>query len=291
MNSERIKVFTTKKAENAHALVGILKQYNIHAEVIQMNDSYEIHVNSGTSEAAKVLITKHIRKPGSSSLNTVKASFLDNYRVTSIIIALLLITFFLTSFGRYMDQASGLFFNDIEYIRSVKDNRFIEVAQYTNSLEAITKGQIWRVITPSLLHKNLIHFLLIIIFMIQFGRTIENTSGRAYLTVLCVISSITCNFIEYKLSGVHFGGMSGVILSLYGFIWMRSTTDLKYAGKLHVSIHIFMAAIVLCGLMNIFFINNRLGSIAGLVIGMLWGFLSCNFLPKDRRIPKKEKLL
>ena len=290
MNSGRVKIFAAKKAENAHSLVGILKQYNIEAEVVSRNEVHEIHVLPDFSEAAKVIINKNIKKPGERALNIPKASFVEQHRVTVAIVGILILAFFLTSFGRYMDNTRYLFFSDIDYIRSVKDNRFVEVAQYNNSLTEITNGQVWRIITPSLLHKNLIHFLLIIAFMIQLGRTIESISGRFYLICLCTVSAIASNFLEFKLSGVHFGGMSGVILCLYGFIWMRSTADVKYAGKLHSIFHIFMAALILSGLMDIFFVNNRYGCIGGLAIGLIWGICSTKFLPQNRLIPKKQNL-
>ena len=89
MNSGRIKIFAAKKAENAHSLVGILKQYNINAEVVSRNGAHEIHVPEPSSEAAKVIINKNIKKPGEKALNIPKASFVEQHRVTVTIVGLL----------------------------------------------------------------------------------------------------------------------------------------------------------------------------------------------------------
>ncbi|MCH2207369.1 MAG: rhomboid family intramembrane serine protease [Lentisphaerales bacterium] len=287
MNSAKAKIFTTKIKENAHSLVGILKQYNIDSEVITMNDDFEIHTQESVADAARVIINKHIKKPRSAN-EFPQQQLLNQYKATAIIAILLIASFFMTEFGRYMDNAKLFYFSDVDYIRSIKDNRLIEVAQYTNNMDQINSGQFWRLITPSFLHKNLVHFLLILTFLIQFGRTIEETSGRTYLLAMCFISSILSNFLEFKLSNAHFGSMVGTIYCLYGFIWMRSLIDTKYAGKLNQIVHMFMLGLILSGFMNIFFINNRFGSLGDLAIGVAWGLFSAKFLPQNRLIPKKK---
>ena len=53
MNSAKAKIFTTKIKENAHSLVGILKQYNIDSEVITINGNFEIHTKESVADAAR----------------------------------------------------------------------------------------------------------------------------------------------------------------------------------------------------------------------------------------------
>ena len=290
MNSVKaIIVFTTKIEENAHSLIGILKQYNIESELVCMNGNYELHTKESVADAARVIINKHIKKPKTTQKFPQKDLFSSN-RATACIVIAMIVVFFITSFGRYMDNAKILYFSDVNYVRSVKANRFIEVAQYKNNMDKITGGQLWRLITPSFLHKNLVHFLLLLAFLFQFGRIIEEISGRTYLLAMFFVSAIVSNFLEFKISNAHFGGMTGTVYCLYGFIWIRSLIDTKYAGKLNQIVHAFMLGLILSGFMNIFYINNRFGSIGGLIIGIGWGVFSAKFLPQNRLIPKKKNL-
>lgn len=289
MNAVKAIVFTTKVEENAHSLIGILKQYNIESELISMNGNYEIHTKESVADAARVIINKHIKKPKTAH-QFPQQDLISSNRATACIVILMIVVFFITSFGRYMDKAKILYFSDVDYVRSVKANRFIEVAQYKNNMDRINSGELWRLVTPSFLHKNLVHFLLLLAFLFQFGRTIEEISGRTYLLAMFFVSAIVSNFLEFKISNAHFGGMTGTVYCLYGFIWIRSLIDTKYAGKLNQIVHMFMLGLILSGFMNIFYINNRFGSIGGLAIGLAWGIFSAKFLPQNRLIPRKQNL-
>ncbi|MCM8533635.1 MAG: rhomboid family intramembrane serine protease [Lentisphaeraceae bacterium] len=283
-------ILTTKKAESAHTLVGILKQHNINAQVDSQDEKHNLQVLSDKVEVAKIIVNKHIKTPKKKNAGLAHELISSDCRVTFTLLALTIIVFFLCSFGKYMDNADFLFFTDIDYIRSVKANRFIEVAQYNNNLDEIKSGQVWRLFTPIFLHKSLIHFLFACVFLVYFCRTIEDISGKAYLIALTVASALLTNFIEFKFNSAHFGGMSAIIATLYGFVWMRSLTDVKYAGKITPALHMFVTALILSGFLNLFFVNNKFGPIAGLLLGVIWGGFSAKFLPQNRLIPKKQNL-
>jgi len=87
--------------------------------------------------------------------------------------------------------------------------------------EKIREGQVWRLFTPSLLHRDLLHIIFNMSWLIYLGRQIEERLGKWKFLSLVVIIGILSNTAQYLMSGPYFLGFSGVAVGLAGFIWMR----------------------------------------------------------------------
>jgi GlpG protein len=85
----------------------------------------------------------------------------------------------------------------------------------------IREGQIWRLFTPCILHRDLIHILFNMIWLWVLGRPIEQRIGLLRMIGLTLIVGIVSNIMQYLMSGPFFLGYSGVVMGLAGFIWMR----------------------------------------------------------------------
>lgn len=85
----------------------------------------------------------------------------------------------------------------------------------------IRKGEIWRLVTPCLLHKDLLHILFNMLWLWYLGRPIEQRIGPMRTLILSVIAGAGSNTLQYLMSGPFFVGYSGIITALAGFIWMR----------------------------------------------------------------------
>src|SRR5690606_11843400 len=85
----------------------------------------------------------------------------------------------------------------------------------------IRQGEIWRLISPVVLHSDLLHILFNMLWLWYLGRPIEHRIGpmRTLLLSLCV--GVGSNTIQYLMTGPFFIGYSGIITGLAGFIWMR----------------------------------------------------------------------
>ena len=53
----------------------------------------------------------------------------------------------------------------------------------------------------------------------QLGGSIEKTLGKAALINILFISAIVSNVGQFLVSGANFGGLSGVVYALVGFVW------------------------------------------------------------------------
>lgn len=87
--------------------------------------------------------------------------------------------------------------------------------------EKIREGQIWRLFTPTLLHRDLLHIIFNMSWLIYLGRQIEERLGKWKFLFLVVIIGIFSNIAQYLMGGPYFLGFSGVAVGLVGFIWMR----------------------------------------------------------------------
>ncbi len=91
--------------------------------------------------------------------------------------------------------------------------------------KAIRHGQVWRLLTPIFLHFGLWHLIFNMIAMRQFGERIEMRKGTWRFALICLVAAIGGNVGEYFKSGGSFGGMSGVVFALAGYLWIKGHTD------------------------------------------------------------------
>ncbi len=87
--------------------------------------------------------------------------------------------------------------------------------------ERIRQGEVWRLITPIFLHRDLLHILFNMSWLIFLGRQIEERLGKGKLLFLVVLIGIFSNVAQYLMSGPFFLGFSGVAVGFATFIWMR----------------------------------------------------------------------
>jgi len=142
------------------------------------------------------------------------------------------------------------------------------------SLQEIRQGQVWRLITPIFLHFSILHILFNMLWLRDLGSVIEARRGSVRLLVLVLVLALTSNLAQHLHSGPRFGGMSGVVYGLLGYIWMQG--KIFPAGALILRpqiVTMMMVWLVLCmtGLMGP--IANT-AHVVGLLVGVIWGALT-----------------
>ena len=159
-------------------------------------------------------------------------------------------------------------------------------------LEEIQKGQVWRLATPIFLHFGLVHLLFNMVMLWQFGALIEERRGPWRYLALVLITAVVSNVAQYYLtitwengaflvhSNPAFGGMSGVVYGLFGYLWMKS----RYEPALGLTLNprtvvLLIAWLFLCMTGMVGSIANTAhvtGLLVGVVIGAaphFWGLL------------------
>ncbi|MCP4774808.1 MAG: rhomboid family intramembrane serine protease [Planctomycetaceae bacterium] len=163
-------------------------------------------------------------------------------------------------------------------------------------LASIRRGQIWRLFTNVFIHYGIFHLIFNMVWFFQFGTLIENRYGTskflALLLATAIFSSLLQGIVPGSVGGSvpfltaggywisAFGGMSGVVYGLFGFIWMKSTYDPNFGYRLSQStIIILMGWMFFCMLpvemrAGIGFGSNvaNWAHGVGLIVGLISGY-------------------
>jgi GlpG protein len=150
-----------------------------------------------------------------------------------------------------------------------------------SQLTEIRQGQVWRLLTPILIHYGLLHLVFNMFWLRDLGFMIEGQKGAWWLVILVLVIGIPSNLAQYVMAGPSFGGMSGVVYGLFGYVWMKGKFSPHEGMALHPHTVIYMVVwFILCFTPLMGHIANTahaVGLIVGVVIGSA-GYLRRKFL-------------
>ena len=140
-------------------------------------------------------------------------------------------------------------------------------------LPEVRHGQVWRLFTPVFLHFTLLHLLFNMLWLRDLGSMIEAHKGPGALLGLILAMAAFSNVAQYLHSGPMFGGMSGVVYGLFGYIWMQTRFNPASGLVLQaqtVTMMIVWFFVCLTGLVG--HVANTAHA-AGLGMGIAWGYV------------------
>jgi GlpG protein len=132
-------------------------------------------------------------------------------------------------------------------------------------------GEVWRLLTPVFLHFGVLHLVFNMMWLYQLGCMIEARQGTLRLFLLVVVTGVFSNLAQYLMDGPQFGGMSGVVYALAGYVWMRGKHDRASGLFLNQqSVTILLVWLVVCFTGFVGPVANY-AHLAGLASGMAIG--------------------
>jgi GlpG protein len=162
--------------------------------------------------------------------------------------------------------------------RFVKAERVRVPVYRPGGLDLVKQGQVWRLLTPIVIHFGILHLAFNMMMLYRLGGLIELRKGKLVMAGLVVASAIVSNLGEYfwdlQAYGPNkapwlVGGMSGVIYALFGYCWMTSDYDPEADMKMPSDLILQMIAWLF------FCMTGMLGNVANAahVAGLLFGLL------------------
>ena len=140
-------------------------------------------------------------------------------------------------------------------------------------LPEVRRGEVWRLISPAILHFGWAHILFNLWAFWDLGRLIEWRRGTGRFLGLVIALGVVSNLGQYMAAGPRFGGMSGVIYGLLGYAWMMGKFRPSAGIWLHPQTVVLMLVwfvVCLSGKLGVPVANTAHG--VGLVAGVIWGW-------------------
>jgi GlpG protein len=173
---------------------------------------------------------------------------------TALIIASVGVSLFtMPQGGQTSEVAQALFIAPFQ----VEGNHYIS----WHYLDDILSGQVWRLVTPIFIHFSFAHLFFDMYMLWYFGAQIESGRGPLRYGLLVLFLATVSNVLQYYLGNapswagprltLHpsplFGGMSGVVYGLFGYVWMKARFEPRLGLWVSPATIIWLVAwLVLC---------------------------------------------
>ncbi len=131
--------------------------------------------------------------------------------------------------------------------------------------------QLWRWISHALLHFSVLHIVFNLLWWWEFGGDIEKRLGSFKLLQIFIVSAALSGAGQYWVEGANFGGLSGVVYALVGYLWMFSVKAPQAGIGIAKPLVAFMLVWLVLGFVQPFIAIANTAHLAGLVAGVLMG--------------------
>jgi GlpG protein len=166
-----------------------------------------------------------------------------------------------TSFGENRDATNWLIISKLPFEPEIV-------------LPEVFQGEVWRLLTPMLLHFDILHLVFNLGWLKTLGSQIESRVGVWHTVGLLLAVHAAATAAQYIFGSSNFGGMSGVNFGLFGYIWMRARFDRWSQWEMpRQEVQVMLVWFVVC-------FTGLVGQVAnhahagGLVAGVLLGWIA-----------------
>ena len=145
--------------------------------------------------------------------------------------------------------------------------------------------QPYRLLGPVFFHFSWMHIVFNTLWWWQLGGDIENKLGRMTLINIFFVSGVISNIGQFFVSGPSFGGLSGVVYGVMGFVWWSGWLMPKQGLSLPKPLVGFLLFWIVLGFANMLPVNMaNTAHLLGLISGCLMAVISAKYFKiKSRR--------
>lgn len=139
--------------------------------------------------------------------------------VTQALLALAVVAALATRLGQDPRWTGWLLISNVSPLASVR---------FWTTLPEIASGQWWRFFTPVFLHYSLWQLLFNLLWMQDLGTVLERRIGAWRFAGLVALLAAVSNLAQFLAAGAQFGGLSGVVYGVFGYLWVRGKRDFHF---------------------------------------------------------------
>ncbi|ENM5779294.1 rhomboid family intramembrane serine protease GlpG [Vibrio mimicus] len=139
--------------------------------------------------------------------------------------------------------------------------------------QASQQWQIWRWVSHALLHFSVMHIAFNLLWWWQFGGDLEQRLGSLKLIKLFIVSAIISGAGQYWVEGANFGGLSGVVYALAGYLWVLGQRTPQLGLSIPRSLMGFMLIWLVLGFVQPFMAIANTAHLAGLISGVVLAWM------------------
>ncbi len=121
---------------------------------------------------------------------------------------------------------------------------WMEGKPHVSLFEKIREGQIYRVFTPCLLHRDVMHITLNLLAFWVLAQMLERRIKPLRMVALFLLMGCIANVAQYLAGGPFFMGISGIVVGMVCFIWMRQRVAPWEGYPLHAMSFILLVVLV-----------------------------------------------
>lgn len=138
-----------------------------------------------------------------------------------------------------------------------------------------------KVITPIFLHFSWLHIIFNTLWWWYLGGAIEQQLNKRALFILLILSAVISNCSQYFIAGANFGGLSGVVYALIGYVWWLGWLAPEKGLFLPKPLVIFSLVWLVVGYINVLPMNMaNTAHLTGLISGCILAFYQYKFQHK-----------
>jgi len=133
--------------------------------------------------------------------------------------------------------------------------------------------QLWRWFSHALLHFSVMHIAFNLLWWWQLGGDIEQKLGSGKLLQLFFVSAALSGAGQYWVEGANFGGRSGVVYALVGYLWVIGYKAPQLGLSMPKPVIGFMLVWLVLGFVQPFMAIANTAHLAGLLAGVAIGLV------------------
>ncbi|MCT4703438.1 rhomboid family intramembrane serine protease GlpG [Enterobacteriaceae bacterium H20N1] len=129
--------------------------------------------------------------------------------------------------------------------------------------------EFWRYFSHALMHFSLLHITFNLLWWWYLGGPLEKRLGSGKLITLTIISALLSGYVQAKFSGPLFGGLSGTVYALMGYVWLRGERDPESGIYMQRGLMAFAVLWIVVGYFDILGMSiANAAHVTGLLVGL-----------------------